>query len=118
MMTSATTPWPGLVALITLFVLRYVISRLRERFGWANWMTDNTPLILYYEGEVFEDNLRLARVTRSDLRAKMREANAISENSVRAIVMESTGDFSVLHGETLDTDVLKGVSWGRAAPRA
>ncbi len=114
MMTSAKTPWPGLTALIVLFAARYVISAMRRRWGWAQRLTDNAPLMLYYEGRLFEENLTLARVTRDDLRAKLREANAISPDCVRAVVLEATGDVSVLHGETLDPDILKDVSWGRA----
>ncbi|MFX0542177.1 DUF421 domain-containing protein [Roseovarius sp. S4756] len=116
MMTSAKTPWPGLVALVTLFAARFVISLLREHWRPVKWLTDNTPLMLYYEGELFEENLTLARVTEDELRSKLREANAIREGCVRAIVLEATGDVSVLHGETLDTDLLKGVSWGRVTP--
>ncbi len=113
MMTSAKTPWPGLVALITLFVARFVISLLRQRWPAAAWVTDNTPLMLYYEGQMFEENLALARVTRDDVRAKLREANAITSGCVRAVVLEATGDVSVLHGDTLDRSLLDGVSWGR-----
>lgn len=116
MMTSAETPWPGLVALTVLFAARYVISAARRHWMWAQKLTDNKPLMLYYEGELLEDNLTIARVTRADLRAKLREANAISEGCVRAVVMEATGDVSVLHGETLDPVLLEGVSWGRATP--
>ena len=114
MMTSAKTPWPGLVALIVLFASRYAISALRQRWTLAQRVTDNSPLMLCYEGRVFEENLKLSRVTRDDIRAKIREANAISPGSVRAIVLEATGDVSVLHGDTLDTDLLSDVSWGRA----
>ncbi len=118
MMTSAKTPWPGLVALIVLFAARYVISSLRQRSSLAQRITDNTPLMLCYEGQLFEENLKLARVSRDDIRSKMREANAISPGCVspgcvRAIVLEATGDVSVMHGDTLDTDLLSDVSWGR-----
>ncbi len=116
MMTSAKTPWPGLVALATLFAARFVISLLRQRWRPVAWLTDNTPLMLYYEGQLFEDNLALARVTQNEIRAKLREANAISPGCVRAVVLEATGDVSVLHGDTLDMSLLEGVSWGRADP--
>ncbi|HEY9039516.1 MAG TPA: YetF domain-containing protein [Roseovarius sp.] len=114
MMTSAKTPWPGLVALTTLFAARFVISLLRQKWRPVAWMTDNMPLMLFYEGQLFEENLALARVTRDEVRAKLREANAISPGCVRAVVLEATGDVSVLHGDTLDPSLLDGVSWGRA----
>lgn len=114
MMTSAKPPWPGLVALITLFSARYAISRIRQRSAVAAGLTDNAPLMLFYEGRVLEENLALARVTQDDIRAKLREANAITPGCVRAVVMEATGDVSVLHGDTLDTDILGDASWGKA----
>jgi uncharacterized membrane protein YcaP (DUF421 family) len=118
MMTSAKSPWPGLVALATLFAARFIISLLRQRSQAVARLTDNAPLMLFYEGQLFEENLALARVTQDEVRAKLREANAISPNCVRAVVLEATGDVSVLHGDTLDMEVLKDVSWGRAeAPK-
>ncbi|PVA09368.1 DUF421 domain-containing protein [Pelagivirga sediminicola] len=116
MMTSADTPWPGLVALTVLFAARFVVSFLRQKWSPIRRLTDNAPLMLFYEGRLLEENLALSRVTRDELRAKLREANAITTGCVRAVVLEATGDVSVLHGEDLDPDVLKGVSWGRAEP--
>ena len=44
------------------------------------------------------DNMQAARVTQDDLFAKLREANTLSMSEVRAVVLETTGDISVLHG--------------------
>ena len=38
--------------------------------------------------------------------AKLREANALNFGQVRAVVLETTGDISVLHGEHLDPAIL------------
>lgn len=119
LMTTSNNFWPGLAALVTLFVARYVISALRVQSGpLVEKMVDNRPIILMYEGRILDDNLRLARVTRADIRAKMREANALMPDQVRAVVMEATGDVSVLHGDRLDPALLEGVSWGRITPPA
>lgn len=47
--------------------------------------------------EILDDNLKEAEVTHDDLRAKLREANVTQLSQVKAVVMESTGDVSVLH---------------------
>ncbi|NSX55325.1 DUF421 domain-containing protein [Parasulfitobacter algicola] len=112
MMTSSDSPWPELVALATLFLTRFVVSKVRQRYGWAVTLTDNAPLMLMYDGVVLEKNLPLARVTQSDLRGKLREANAIALSQIRAVVFEPTGDISVLHGDTFDCELLRSVSWG------
>ena len=118
LMTTSSPIWPVITALVTIFVARYAISALRVQGGLAETLSDNTPLLLFYEDRVLDDNLRLARVTRDDLRSKMREANALEPDAVRAVVMEATGDVSVLHGETLDEKLLEGVSWGHASKGA
>lgn len=115
-MTSSKTPWPGLVALITLFATRFAVSLVRKRWQPMKWLTDNTALMLFYEGQLFRENLALARVTEDEVRGKMREANALEPSRVRAIVLEATGDVSVLHGDRLDPGLLKGVSWGKVDP--
>jgi len=119
LMTTSDNFWPGFAALVALFAARYVISALRVRSGrLVEKMVDNRPIILMHEGRILDDNLRLARVTRADIRAKLREANALEPDRVRAVVMEATGDVSVLHGDRFDPSLLEGVSWGRVTPPA
>lgn len=54
-----------------------------------------------------------AQITRSDIIAKLREANAIQLDDVLAVVVETTGDISVLHqtGDdcTIDPKLMEGV---------
>ena len=58
---------------------------------------DNDPLMLMEGNKIYYENLKKARVTESDLRGKLREANVIQLSEVRAVVFETTGDVSVLH---------------------
>ncbi len=60
-------------------------------------------------GRFCEEALRETRVAREDVLAKIRGANAPSLEDVRAVVLENTGDISVLHGERIDEAVLDGV---------
>ena len=53
--------------------------------------------------EILEDNLRKARVTKSDLRSKLREANVTRLDQVKSVIFETTGDISVLHKEDNQT---------------
>jgi len=103
----------GIVALASLFAIQYTVSTLRNRSGWVQQAVDNTPLLLMAGDEVIPEHLHEAQMTRDDLRAKLREANVIRREQIRAVVMESTGDVSVLHappdGPALDLDVLRNV---------
>jgi len=87
----------GAVALGALFGLQFVVGTLRKRIPGVTTAIDNAPLLLMDGPEVLSDNLRRANMTEADLRAKLREANVTRLEQVRAVVMESTGDVSVLH---------------------
>ena len=103
----------GIVGLASLFAIQSIVSALRNRSGRVRRAVDNTPLLLMAGDEVIPENLREAQMTKDDLRAKLREANVIHPDQIRAVVMESTGDVSVLHapadGPALDLDVLRNV---------
>lgn len=114
--TTSGPPWPGLVGLAALFAIRFAISRARAIFPQLTGLTDNTPLVLMHDGQMLDANLRAARVTRSDIIGKLREANALQFDEVHAVILEATGDISVLHGDAVDDRLLEGVSWGDAKP--
>ena len=105
----------SIVALAALFLLQYVVSLLRTRFDAMARAVDNGPVLIMAGSEILHDNLRAARMTEDDLYAKLREANVTRRNQVRAVVMESTGDVSVLHAEAddppLEADLLHGVRY-------
>lgn len=99
----------GLVALATLYILQVSVAifRRKQRFKQA---VDNTPTLLVRDGQILWDNMKSARITKDDLFSKLREANVTTMKSVRAVVLETTGDVSVLHGaDSLDDELLTGV---------
>ncbi|MDP8930117.1 MAG: DUF421 domain-containing protein [Actinomycetota bacterium] len=99
----------GLVALATLYGIQFVLA-LGRRHHQVSKVVDNQPLVLMAGRRMLEDNLRKARVTGDDVRAKLREANVYNYDSIRAVVLETTGDISVLHGEgELDLDIFQNV---------
>lgn len=99
----------GLIGLATLFVAQVVVALLRRRTTFER-LVDNQPVLLMRGPHLLEDNLRRSRVTEADIRAKLREANVTRPDQVLAVVLETTGDVSVLHGDgPLAADVLEGV---------
>jgi uncharacterized membrane protein YcaP (DUF421 family) len=59
---------------------------------------------------ILRGNLNRARMTVEELNGKLREANVLNYGQVRAVVLETTGDVSVLHGDgDLDPDLLRDV---------
>ena len=104
------TPAIAIISLSAIFLLQTAIAYLR-RFSFIHKMIDNQPLLLMDGAEILHKNLKKARVTEDDLRSKLRAANVVHLNQVKAVVLESTGDVSVLHAENVELDeyILQGV---------
>ncbi|MCM2369183.1 DUF421 domain-containing protein [Aporhodopirellula aestuarii] len=95
----------GIVSLSCLFAGQWALALLRRRFGWFNRLIDNEPLLLMAGGQMIDENLRKANVTREDVYGKLREANAFNRNQILAVVFETTGDISVLHSTLEDAEI-------------
>ncbi|SEN28415.1 DUF421 domain-containing protein [Palleronia pelagia] len=93
-------------ALVALFVVQRASSQARSRSDSFHQAIDNTALLLMENGEILQHNMLRGRVTHDDLMGKLREANALRLADVRAVVLEDTGDVSVLHGADQVDDCL------------
>jgi uncharacterized membrane protein YcaP (DUF421 family) len=105
--------WVGflqpLAAMVGLFIAQYTSARLRKSSDKVEAAMGNSPALLMRDGMMDLAALEAQRVTEADLRAKLREANVLDWSKVRAVVLETTGDISVLHGNALDWTLLEGV---------
>ena len=102
----------GGVAILSLYSLQMGIALLRRKFTWFNHVIDNRPLLLMHGSQLLHENMKKARISEDDLRAKLRESNVLHYDQVKAVVLETTGDFSVLTSQDqteLDPDLLKDV---------
>jgi uncharacterized membrane protein YcaP (DUF421 family) len=108
----------GVVAVVTLFVLQFLVASFR-RARVARGLVDNQPLLLLRDGEVYEDHLAKARITYDDLRSHLRRSNVDDVGDVQAVVLETTGDISVLYGGGDVGPLLQGVRGadGHEGPR-
>ncbi len=103
----------GAVALASIFAGQRLVASLRVQGKGMRQLLDNEPLYLMKGQTIYHENLKKARVTEDDLFGKLREANVLNLNQVRAVVFESTGDVSVLHGDAdgpeLSDELMSGV---------
>jgi uncharacterized membrane protein YcaP (DUF421 family) len=110
--SSSVSVAQGAFALAVLFAIQAAFAVLRRRDAIAA-VIENTPLVLMADGTMLHDNLRRARVSTDDVNAKLREANVLRYTDVRAVVLETTGDISVMHGDgPIDTGLLDAVRDG------
>ena len=86
----------GFIAIGTLFFLQMGVSLTRARWGWIKKVIDNQPTLLMENGQVLHDNLRAVRITEDELRAKLRGSNVYNYAQIRAVVLESSGEVSIM----------------------
>ena len=101
----------GGIALAGIIMFQTIFSFAIRKSKTLSKLT-NAPMMLMYEGEILYENLEKTNVGEDDLIAKLREANALNFSEVKAVILESTGDMSVLHSKddsNLEDRILKGV---------
>jgi uncharacterized membrane protein YcaP (DUF421 family) len=112
-LTSKTTITHGSVAIACLLFLTFLFSYLQRVVPSLKSVISNKPLLLMDKREILEKNLKYARIEKTQLIAKLREANVLDFEQVEAVVLESTGDISVLHKTkreiSLNSKLLEGV---------
>ncbi|WP_379923614.1 DUF421 domain-containing protein [Erythrobacter sp. R86502] len=100
--------WTGfaqaITGMTTLFLFQYLAALARRRSDIAELILQNEPVFPMKDGKLIEEALRKTRVDVSDVYAKLREANALRLSEVHAVVLETTGDISVLHGGSRPDD--------------
>ena len=111
---SQATSWSAflqaIAAMATLLGVQYISARLRKTSDRFEAIVQNSPVLLMRDGEILHPALQATRVSEDNLIAKLREANVLNVSDVRAVVLETTGDISVLHGPNLQERLLKGTS--------
>ena len=97
---NASVPLPqAAVGIGMVFGLQIAVGWARRRWSAFQHLVDNEPLLLMNGSEMLEDHMKSVQVTEDDLWSKLREANVLDVSHIRAVVMETTGDISVLHGD-------------------
>ena len=91
-----------MIAITVLMFSQYLIAFFRVHSEWFRDLISNDALVLFKDGDFCTENMRAARVTKSDVLGKLREANAVRLDDVYAVILEVTGDISVLHKTDAD----------------
>ena len=109
----------GSLALATIIGFQTLFSFLKRRSDKLKEIISNSPMLIMDGDRILHDNLAKTNVSEEDLIAKLREANVRNFDEVLAVILESTGDVSVIHGDG-DTEfdresLLKGVDIGQGA---
>jgi len=86
----------GALALALLVGLQFAITWSSVRIRWVRQIVTGEPSLILYRGEFLADALRMARLTKGEVRAAVRSAGLASLDDVEAVVLETDGSFSVV----------------------
>ena len=107
MLGDAPTLLGGLTAIATLVVLEGVFGVLRRRFPIAHLRRSDAPVVLVAGGEVREDALRWARLSRPDLATRLRQEGVTSLADLALVVLEPRGELTIVRGgQTIDEELV------------
>jgi uncharacterized membrane protein YcaP (DUF421 family) len=110
---AVATEWPAFlqsaVAMSALLAFQALLAWFRRKSSAVRDLLSNEPVILFRNGKFERETMARVRIAEDDIWAKMREANALELAKVQAVVLETTGDISVLHGDVLEDRILTGV---------
>lgn len=99
---SQATSWAAYlqatVSVASLLLVQYLVAELRGSSRRFANLVQNAPVLLMHDGEILHRALQATRVAEDDLIAKLRERNVLKFSDVSAVVLETTGDISVLQG--------------------
>ena len=99
----------GILAMLTLFAMQALAGNIRRLVKTA-WPLNNAPLLLMAGTSFVEENLRRIHLDEEELWPKLREAGIRHRSEVAAVILEPTGEISVLRrGIPLDRSLLADV---------
>ena len=87
----------GLVALALLIGLQALISWLTTRSHAVERIINGEPTLLFHRGRFLREAMRAQRVTEDEVLAAAREEGVADLGEIEAVVLETNGEFSVLH---------------------
>ena len=99
----------GLIGLVTLLSLQALTGQLRRTTRVAR-MVNSPPVLLMAGPRLLDDNLARAHIISSEVYSQLRLAGVRSRGEVACVILEPTGQISVLRrGEKIDRVLLEGV---------
>jgi uncharacterized membrane protein YcaP (DUF421 family) len=86
----------AVVAFALLVTLQYLVTWIQIRWSLFGRAVTNPPVLLYFRGEFIEETMRRERVRKPEVQSAVRKKKFGSLDEIEAIVLESSGEFSVI----------------------
>ena len=107
----------ALAAMLGVFAIQWILAVARKSSPVVRKLIRNNPVLLMENGRFIGEAMTQTRTSRANVLEKIRQANVSSLEGVSAVVLETTGDISVLTGKSIDPALLEGVGGARATSR-
>lgn len=103
----------AVVGLVTMFLMHAGTNWAVHRSGTIRRVVQNQPVLVFAHGAVIEQGLRRGRTSREEVYETLRSHGVGSPEAVQAIILERTGQFSLIHaGTEIDATVIRDVAGG------
>lgn len=96
----------GVAAFATVIGLQFLIAWLGVRSEAVRKVIKAEPSLLYYRGRFQRERMRKERITEEDVRSVLRSRGLASFDSVTAVILETSGDLSVVTEAPTNDDVV------------
>ncbi|WP_353718383.1 DUF421 domain-containing protein [Dyadobacter sp. 676] len=88
---------PALVVFLVVITLYISVTRLSDRFVKVEKMLEGEPLYVIREGKLLMDAFRESGLSQDEFFAELRLRNVAHLGQVRTVLIETSGEFSVLY---------------------
>lgn len=99
----------ALAAIAGVFLIQWLLAKARQKSERFKDIITNEPVLLMDRGKFLEKAMASTRVSRANLLEKLRLEGVADIGDVRAVVLETTGDISVIRGARIDDALMEGV---------
>ena len=94
-------------AFLLLIFLQVGFSWLDMRYKWFSRTVKSQPTLLFYKGAFLEDNIRRCKVNKDEILGMVRGEGIDSLEKVEAVVLETSGGWSVVRKDSITPDIAK-----------
>lgn len=99
MVGSDTSLTGGLLAASVLFILNFLLKKLKYKFPKFKGLIEGSPVILIYKGKIQIENCKRNGITEDELLQAIREHGSHSIEEVDSLILETDGNISVVSNE-------------------
>nr|WP_238446480.1 YetF domain-containing protein [Alkalihalophilus pseudofirmus] len=94
----------GITAFVVLVAMQYIIAWLSVRSTVVSEMIKSQPELLYYNGKFYYSTMKKSRILEVEILQAARSSGIDSLEKVRAVLLETDGNISVLKKSDTGTE--------------